>query len=265
LIDLDWPDFKTKAVDGNLHIQEHCSESWGYELRAYDSNIIYSCIIDQEDATYYTDYTTNYQSLANAPITNRDSDGSVISRTKVTEDGWRYEPRCLNFYTSKLNSLYNRQDNGGGILDGTDYDDAGLKFYDSTDTELVQGGAETDADFQIRLTANCTKTIMWWQTTYDMDLIGGMLQLKATPTSDTYFWCVAAPDIPAANGGSVPFFASGLNLHFYQDGAMHLYDGRGVKRFLADPINNSNKFHFILKHPVGEQVGLQFVIDTFRA
>lgn len=267
MLRIAWADFKAKVDAGPLKIQEKRVEDWGYELIAFDSRIEYSCIVDEDDnaGADKTDYETNYQGSANKPLETRDDDGSVIVKTKTTNAAWRYEPRCLDFYTSKLNSLYNRKDNGGGINDGTDYGDAGLKFYNSSDIELTQGGAETDAAFQARLDANCTKTIMWWQATYDMDLIGGMLQLKNQPTDNTYFWCVVAPDIPEGSGGSVPFFASGLNLSFYKDGTMHHYDGRGAKRFIADPVYNSNKFHFILKHPVGEQVGLQIVVDTFKA
>lgn len=211
-----------------------------------------------------TDFETNYKNISNVVVNQTDRDGATYTRPKTTDQGWRYEPRCLDFYTSKHLSLYNRKHHGGGILDGTDYGDASLKFYDSSDVQLVQGGAESDVDFQTRLTANCTKTIMEWQAAYDMDLIGGILQLKDTPMGDAYFWCIVAPDIPEELGGSIPFFASGLNLHFYQSGTIHYYDGRGAKRFLYDPVYNSNKFHFVLKHQLGEQVGMQIIIDQFK-
>ena len=262
MILMNWPEFKT-LLDSDM-IYSWVLDSNGNEIiNTLDGIINYRCILSPTD-TDYSDWNTNYKSNANSRIIPVDIDGSQINRPKTTETSFHYEPRCLDFYTSKLNSLYNRKDNGGGILDGTDYGDAGLRFYNSSDIELTQGGAETDAAFQARLDSNCTKTIMWWQATYDMDLIGGMLQLKNQPTSDTYFWCVVAPDIPEGSGGSIPFFASGLNLYFYKDGTMHHYDGRGAKRFVADPVYNSNKFHFIFKHPVGEQVGLQIVVDTFR-
>lgn len=263
MILMNWAEFKSLLDSGMLYVWV-LDENGNNVINALDGSINYRCVIGPSQ-TEYTDWNTNYKSGSSDRLIPVDSDGSQINKPKTTDASWRYEPRCLDFYTSKHLSIYNRKDNGGGINDGTDYGDAGLKFYDSTDTELVQGGAETDAAFQIRLDANCTKTIMWWQTTYDMDLIGGMLQLKNQPSADTYFWCVVAPDIPEGSGGSIPFFASGLNLHFYLAGTMHHYDGRGAKRFLADPVYNSNKFHFILKHPVGEQIGLQIVIDTFKA
>jgi hypothetical protein len=268
---IGWTDFKTIVQLGNLHIQIKSQGAWGYELYAFNgpSQIIETSLDAGTNPADLADFNANFLATviadANKVLTTTDSDGASLIRVKTTKPGWHYEPRSLDFYSSKLNSLYNRKEDGGGIDDGTDYGDASLKFYNASDTELVQGGSETDVDFQIRLDAGCVKTALDWQSTYDFDIIGGSLQLKNEPTDRAYVWCTIAPDIAPNLGGSVPYFAGGINLEFFKAGSSMAFDGRGIKSFLYDPVYNSNKVRFIIKHKAGEQLGLQIMIDQFKA
>jgi len=263
VIKLDWPEFKT-VIDSGLQYSWVLDSNQNNVINVLDGSINYRCVISDSD-TDYSDWDTNYKPASKKNLTPLDSDGALIQRTKTTKTGWHYEPRSLDFYSSKLNSLYNRKDDGAGIDDGTDYGDGVLKFYNASNTELVQGGSETDADFQIRLDAGCVKTHLDWQSTYDFDIIGGALQIKNKPTDRAYIWCIVAPDIPENLGGSVPYFAGGINLEFFTAGASMKFDGRGIKSFVYDPVNNSNKVRFIIKHKAGEQIGLQIMIDQFKA
>lgn len=193
-----------------------------------------------------------------------DSDGSAIQRYKTTKTGWHYEPRSLDWSTSTHKSLYNRKHDGAGIDDGTDYGDAHLLFYDASGAALVQGELEADADFQVRLTANCIKSIMSWQPAYDMDIIGGIFQVKNIPVERAYLWTIIAPDIPEASGGNVPHASGGWNLQFFKENDTLIIDGRGSKTISYDPVYNSNKFHMIIKHGAGAKIDIQMIYDHFK-
>jgi hypothetical protein len=266
MLQIDWAEFKQFVDDHSLNIQ-YIEIHNSYLLKAYNGPFELDCQIPivTPASLDQTDFETNYKPSSNGNLTQMDSDGALIQRTKTTKTGWHYEPRSLDFYTAKLNSLYNRKEDGNGVDDGTDYGDALVKYYNSAGTELVQGGSETDQDFQTRLTNNCTKTVLDWQSTYDFDIIGGSLQTHNEPTDRIYIWCTMAPDIPANMGGSVPYFAGGINLCFFKSGTIQRFDGRGIKSFAYDPVYNSNKIRFTVKHKQGEQIGLQIIIDQFRA
>ena len=228
--------------------------------------VVFKAELSSGDETILDGLVTAHDNTPEAPIeTLYDSDGAQIIKTKTTRAGWHYEPRSIDFLTSVYNSHYNRKHNGGDIDSGTDYGDAVMKFYNASDTELVKGGEESVEDFQIRLTANCTKTYLDWQPTYIMDIIGGMLQVLQAPTERAYVWAIIAPDIPEAYGGSVPFLAGGFNLQFFKAGNIEHFVGRGVKEIVPDFVYNTNKFRIIVKHPTGVQIGLQLYFEHFKA
>lgn len=234
---------------------------------AVDAGLTITCEINKNlQKEDLADFENNHKSSANKNLTPpRDSDRSLINRDKHTKTGWHYEPRSLDFTTSKLNSLYNRKHDGAGIMDGTDYGDGLLKFYDGTGAELVQGDSETDNDFQTRLTNNCIKTIMDWQSTYDFDIIGGYFMIKNAPTTDAYLWVIVAPDLTEEQGGSIPHISGGWNLSFFQDKQSMSINGRGAKNVAYDPVYNTNKFRMICKHAAGAEIGIQMIYEHFKA
>lgn len=196
--------------------------------------------------------------------TEVDSDGSEIFRPKITKTGWRYDPRSLDWVTSKRASLYNKKLTGYSISTQTDIGDAILKFWDSTGAALVQGESESDTDFQARLTLYCTSTAIEWQPTYDMDVIGATITVRTAPTNDAYFWAIAAPDIPEFMGGRASFGSGGFNLSHFNDNDKLEINGRGVKTILYDPVYNSNKFQFFCAHNAGAQIGLQIFFEHYH-
>ena len=201
--------------------------------------------------------------------TPRDSDGSPITRPKHTKSGWHYEPRSIDFFTAEYKSLYNRKHDGNIISAGTDYGDASLKFYDDQGAELSyqQTGheSETEQQFQTRLDNDCVMSVMDWQPTYDMDIIGGYLMVCDAPTTSTYLWTIVAPEVPEVMGGQVPHVAGGWNLRFFNANDRIQVDGRGIKTMAYDPVYNSNKFRTIVKHSAGQKIGLQIVFEHFKA
>ncbi len=222
---------------------------------------------DDTGATDYLDAASGMIYFLDSDPTPRDTDNAPITRNKTTQTGWHYEPRSLDFFTATYDSLYNRKVNGIGIPDGDDYGDADLHFYDASGIELIRANYGSDALFQAALDSSCIKTVVNWQAVYDFDIIGGTLDILNPPTypDRAYIWVVVAPDIPENLGGSVPYFAGGLPLHFFVNGKVIPFDGRGVKSFAYDPIYNSNKIAFTVKHEVGAKIGCNIILDHFKA
>ena len=197
-----------------------------------------------------------------APVSD---EGKPLYHQSVTKDVWHYSPRSLDFYTSKYSSLYNRKDNAALIDDGTDYGDGWLSFYDSSGAELVKAENESDEDFQTRLTANCVKTTCFFEPLVSFDVFGAKLMVKNPPTERAYLWVIAAPDIPEIYGGSVDFMGGGMNLSFFPACQTVHFDAKTGKAVDYDPIYHSSKIAVIVKHAVGVQIGLQFILEFYSA
>lgn len=205
----------------------------------------------------------------------KDDHDRIYVRQVATIPEFHYTPRSLDFYTAKYNSLYNRSHfhdpnntTTGGTIDGSlDFGDGALKFYDATHTELTKGAEESDEDFQTRLTANCTKTVLEFEPTFDYDIFGAKVQFKQPAslgeTDRAYFWFVAAPDIPAEYGGNVVFLGGGFNISFFGDKAQFECDGKTVSRIPYDSQYHSGKVALIVKHNVGIQIGLQLILQFY--
>lgn len=233
-----------------------------YLLFAKDEGLVIECELSKNpsDTTDLDDWVSNYKAAANEPAIPKDQDGSIIVKTKTTRVGWHYEPRSIDWYTSTAGSLYNRKHNGNTIDTGTDYGDAVIRFYNAAGTDIT-------AQEQSVLDTDCVKTVVDWQPTFEMDIIGCTVSCVSAPVAPqrAYAWVIVAPDIPEQFGGSVPFMAGGWNLRFLRQDSTTFIDGRGVKTFQYDPVNNSNKIRVIVKHDAGLKIGLQFVAEIFKA
>lgn len=199
--------------------------------------------------------------------TPKDSDGSPLYRSKTTEAGWHYEPRSIDFITSQAGSLYNRKHNGWTIDAGVDYGDAVLRFFDQSGNAITQGTSEALVDYQARLNGTCSVTYLDWHPQFELDIIGASVSVKNAPQGNerAYAWVIVAPDIPEGFGGSVPFMAGGWNLRFFAGDTEAQIDGRGVKRFKVDNVNNTNKFRTVIKHEIGAQIACQFIAQLYKA
>lgn len=193
-----------------------------------------------------------------------DSEHKPYINLSMTKIDWYFSPHSLDFYTSKYGSLYNRRHDGNGIDDGTDMADAVLQFYDINGTELIKAENESAEDFQIRLTANCVKTIMAWEKVESFDVIGAYLYIKNNPIGRAYMWVVAAPDIPYEYGGSKAFMGRGMNLQMMQEKINHYFDAKTSKTVNYDNVYHSGKVSTIIKHAVGEQIGIQLIYIVYE-
>lgn len=255
---VSWSDIKSLIASSQtrLNFVERENE---YLVVASATNIAFTCVLEKGSSSaieFESTYKNNWVHLVQ-PI---DSDGSVILRNKTTRSGWHYEPRSLDFTTSVAGSLYNRKHDGNLIDTGTDYGDCTIKFFNSSGVEISQ---------QSVLDTDCVRTQIDWHPTYEMDIIGATVSALNPPSGNqrAYAWVIVAPDIPAQFGGSVPFLAGGWNLrHFAGQGSgTTVLNGRGVKTFLPDPVNKTNKFRVVVKHDPGLKIELQFVAEHFKA
>ena len=181
----------------------------------------------------------------------RDSDGALISRTKVTETGWQYHMQGVEFTTSTIGSSthpYNHDEQGNNL------GFASVKLYDDQDQEIT---TQIDAD------TNCVKTIIDWEPTYDYEVIGGALKMDAPTLLDVRVYVIAVPDIPKIYGGSKDFISS-INMKYIASGDKVEADGRASKRLYYDAVNHTNKMRIILKHPAGAKCNFLMSFELFK-
>lgn len=186
-------------------------------------------------------------------------------RQVITKPDWLFQPKSLDFTTSKYKSLYNRKHDGNLIDDGTDAGDGWLNFYAADGSELVKDGQETDEEFQARLNTDCVKTIMSWENARAIDIKAASLYIQNEPSGRAYLWCIAAPDVPEAWGGSIPFMGRGMNLCMMAVKTPHVYDANSPSTLNPDPIYHSGKIALFIKHQAGDKIGIQFVIFGYES
>jgi len=241
----------------------------GYELAAFDSSFHVISRMKKEDprSSEQEDFEENFKDDCNKKISPTDYEGSILYRPKYNTLGWHFEPRAVSFSTSTYKSLFNKKCSGAEISTLTDIGDAVQRFYNESNEELIKGEQETPEDFQVRLTANCSKTIIDWQPHYDAELISAMFNVKSVlgVGEKAYAWCIIAPDIPEAYGGSVPFIQGGIDLSFAAERCCVKIDGRCSKRMNYDPVYNTNKVRLAIVHTVGAKIALMILFEHYKA
>lgn len=195
----------------------------------------------------------------------KDADGSALARFKVTKTGWHFEPRNIYWKTSTAGSMFSKKFDGHSPAGGTDIGDVTVKFYDASGTELTKGAEESSEDYQIRLTANCTKTVMDWHPTHDMEIVGGALKVVGNEGKEAWGWLIIAPDIPANYGGSVPFLQGGCNIGMFKEREFVAFDGRTPKFMAYDAVYKSNKLRVMILHEVGLAIQVLVRFEIFKA
>jgi hypothetical protein len=179
---------------------------------------------------------------------NTDSDGASLSRVKQAPSGWTYQMRSIEFESSNLTGLYNKD------ISLNDVGDATTKFYDVNGTLITD---QTTADSQ------CVKDVIDIEPPYDYYLIGGTIRLSTTPTSDVRLSVVGVPDYPAPIGSKV--LVQNLNLKYLvSDGTVEV-DGRASKGLLYNnPVPHTNKIRFIITHPAGEKHQFMISLEMYK-
>ena len=218
-----------------------------------DLNIVFKDTLSGGDTTILDGIVAAHDGTIIAEATTpKDVDGVPLSRTKITKTGWHFQAQSVEFTTSTLNSVYNKDVNGDDLGYTT------IKFFDENDDELVAGT-------QIELDTDCIRTEITWEPTSDFEVIGGTLYQSVAPTEDCRIWIIAVPDVPVIYGGSIPFAEGGLNLRRMGIGDIMDLDGKTPKLMKYDATYHTNKFKIILRHGVGHASSLMIVFKIFEA
>jgi hypothetical protein len=180
----------------------------------------------------------------------KDSFATERMRLEFAEKGYTYQARFTELETCKLSSLVNDD------ITGADIGDASLKFYNSSDVELVAGT-------QAELDANCTATKLTWEPVYNMELIGGSARILTTPINDMYVHVRGVPDLTPAQGGSKDMVC-GANLKFLLAKDDIIFDGRASKPMAYNATYHTNKMLVKFSGSVGEKVRLMIKWEHYK-
>lgn len=269
MISVSWEALKSICSSRSLGMQ-FVEDSYRYLIFAVDGPIVFAFdMIKADPATIeQADFETNFKANANKKIEPTDSEGAHLNRSIYNPPGWHFEPRCIKMTTGKYKSSHSKKFDAYNINDLSDVGDVTQKFFESDGTELVKGETESDEEFQSRLDSDCTCTIVDWWPNYDCELISALFSVKNPPDTTQnqacYAWCIIAPDIPAAYGGSVPFVQGGMDLSFAADKCCVKIDGRCSKRLNNDRIYATNKIRFALVHTIGLKTSFKVLMEYYK-
>jgi len=178
-----------------------------------------------------------------------DSENAPLLRLKYAPSKWIYSARSIEVETSVLGSVVDMKP------DGTNYTHSVIRFYDSSDVELLT---------QAQLDVSCVQTIVDFEPPYDYEVVGGSAQCLNAVNVDLRIWVIAVPDLTLAQGGS-RLMVDGINFKYLGANDKVVVDGRASKRLNYSASLHTNKLRIILRHPAGHKSKLQVVIDHFKA
>ena len=240
----------------------HNDDSLFDDLSAGDINFAKS----DDGTTDFSSVTEAWNYLGNLipptiSLSEEDEDtGGILITHKYAEDGMHEQLFELEFETSKLDSIHEKD------IDNDDIGWASIDFYkDVAGTETKW----TPAD-QADLDSNCIRTDLSWMPDIDYMIKGGWVAQAVIPTVDIYVWTVGA-DLDAVYGGpQSTFLEGGLNLYFSASHKLLGLEGVSATKLeyshptLGDG-KGTNRMRFIVRHPAGHNHRLQAVFDIFRA
>ena len=215
--------------------------------------------------------------LKDMPL-DMDASGREVTKQATTDKGWAYLAHSIEMETSKDGAVFS-EDYEGNIPGSFT-----IRFYDNTDTEIVDEGAY--ADKQAHIDNKCVKTTLTVDLDKDFDVISGMLEQHSLPKDENddlvniRMWVLIGifdnngipfdPDGPGtAWENQVTEFVRGINLKFLADSQTLKTDGRSGKKLFkivneAIPYNQ-NQIQFIFKHPAGFQHEMMTILEYYRS
>jgi hypothetical protein len=172
----------------------------------------------------------------------RDSDGAVLSRIKMSRPKREFQIFCFELKTASLEPFCKKND-------GSDIPFVSVKLLDASGEETLDP-------------LDAVSTVVSWQTDYSFEIIGAKLFQAENPSQDVRLWVIAAPDIPHEFGGSVDHVQGGMNLRMI--GKSYELDGRTTRA--VDIIEGipTNKFNFQFSHPAGFEHSCMITMEIFK-
>jgi hypothetical protein len=174
-----------------------------------------------------------YPAEDEAPNLDIGSDGRQVVRTAATFKGWHYQAHSVQFEVNKLDSIYNKDD------EGNDLGYSSLKIYDANGVECVdQNTADTLG----------VKTVLSWKPDFDFEIISGNIRQLEKETIDSYLYTNAKvyTGYPAPYDFlKVPFVQGGINLKYIGADEPLKTDGRASKLFKS---TNGDHFEVVVNY-----------------
>lgn len=251
MLQLEWNNPRITLGDLEIYLSNYLGSLYdGMVIEGAALRIMTTSVLSTEQEDYIKNYfyTVNNKPMVMTLDAAKDSDGSLISRTKIAPAGWHYQLHCVEVSTSVLNGFVNDK------YDGTSYGFVTHKCYNAAGTLLTN---------QLNIDTECVKTVVDWEPTFDYELIGGSIYQDTVPISNVRFWIVAVPDLPVSYGGSV-VFGSGINLKYVNIAGTVSMDGRSPKRLTYSATYHSNKLRLIFKHNAGYKHEGMFLFELFK-
>ena len=246
----DWTSFKATCITVKNLSCQYAEQDDRYELYGPDiNNITWHVSLLKDGGADQTNFEATYKSAFNGKILlgQLDTDGALLSRTKVAPTGWNFNYRMIEIQLATVGGLYNCD------MNGADVGDASMRLYDAGGTLI------TDPALQ----GNAVKTVVDLEPPYNICVAGGCLRMDTKPTSDVFLNVVAVPDIPAIYGGSKVFIQN-VNLS-YIDGSIGLdADGRAAKQMTYSASLHTNKFRFQFTHVAGYQFWCAILMEIYK-
>lgn len=174
----------------------------------------------------------------------KDTDGALLSRTKIAPSGWHYQSLFMKLTTSS------------GVIYSKDKAIADLGHV--TVTRYDDQDAVTTTD------ANVVKTVFDFEPTFDQNILGAKVWQKTEPTTPLYLYVEGAPHIPKASGGQVEFCEGGMDLSYMGTGQVIHLDGKVPKRINYDATFHSGKLEFTLIHDVGLEHTIMAMMRMYK-
>lgn len=200
-------------------------------------------LIVNDGSTDITDVATAINKLkGNQPT---DVNGRLLVRPVAAATGWKAQFNTVRIRTSTVDGFHNKD------KDGNDLGFCAYTMYDADDEVTV-------------VPAECVKTVVTWEPTHDMEIIGGRLFQKIAPSTDMWLYVTVAAHIPAQYGGSIAFAEGGINLSEIGGGSQTDFDGRVSKYIAYDTVNHSGRFEILVKHDAGVQHYFNILFELFK-
>lgn len=206
------------------------------DLSAGDKTILDGVVAATDDAP-----------LENAPE-QRDSDGALITRTKITKSGRTYQSRYIQFTSSLKDSGVSR-----------DYEDSqvsgevSMSFFNANDDD-ISGLAQSVID------KTCVRTEIDINFDFVYDVFRARIAIKEETSEECRVFCRMAPSVPENLGGSKDM-VHGLDVSFLTRKQWLMFDGASPKEIYGVPAPH---FRVRIWHKPGQQVQFQTEWQLFK-
>lgn len=184
------------------------------------------------------------------PTEQRDSEGALIIRPKITKTGRTYQSRYIRFTTSLADS---------GV--SSDYDNADIpgevtvRLYDKNGVDITSSPANDVLEL-------CVRTEVDINFSFIYDIFRARIAIKEEISEECIAFCRMAPLVPEAYGGSKDML-HGLDVSYLSRKQWVMFDG-GAPKEVNNTLIPAPHFRKRFWHKPGQQVKFQTEWQLFK-